>query len=275
MKLRQKHTKVLFYFVSIPIYINNNGDPKWNSSATSKLLNVLITLLKNEVNSGKVIIGVETHQLKLALNKLTGIKISYLPQPAELLSVSKSNNTILMACYGAARHEKGSNILQLAVAKYLELHPDTKSKFIIQWIDDFKDENSKLVKKIPVLTNSSRVGYISHYFKDDEYKLYLSQTNVLLLPYRRSSYQLRGSRVLIEAMQNGIPVVVTEGTTLSEQAMKFGASVTCKDGDIESLVKALHLVEANYLKLKQLAEIKKQSARDHFSVKEFRRLLLA
>jgi glycosyltransferase involved in cell wall biosynthesis len=97
---------------------------------------------------------------------------------------------------------------------------------------------------------------------------------VMLLPYRLSSYRLRGSRVLIEAMVNGTPVVVTRGTTMADQAERFGVAVLCDDDNVESLVAAIETAERNYESLVASAYERQAKARKHFSVDHFRRLLM-
>jgi len=277
LRLIKNHTRLLLYFLSLPIKSSYNDQIHWSASPTSKLMKWLFLSLRKESASGQVILGVETIALKNAMESLLDMPFIYLPQPVELICAKEStkNNAPLFACYGAARHEKGSNLLQSAIALYLKRNPHTKVNFSIQWIDDFKDDHENHIIKLPSLLQDQRVEYITEYFKGNEYAERLSQTKILLLPYRTSSYKLRGSRVVIEAMINGIPVVTTEGTTLAKQAEHYGSAILCKDGDVESLVNAIHQMEQNYLKLINLAESRKLSARDHFSVKEFRRMLLS
>jgi glycosyltransferase involved in cell wall biosynthesis len=97
----------------------------------------------------------------------------------------------------------------------------------------------------------------------------------MLLPYRCSSYGLRVSRVIIEAMVNGIPAVATNGTTLSSQAAEFGAVIGCEDGSVESLCAAIATIERDYPKLRLRAMEQVPRAREHFSVRHFRSLLPA
>ena len=275
--LRHHRTRVLLYFLSTPIQLRADGTPEWDKSPTTRLLGRLLAGLRTEIESSKVIIGVETGTLQKALSQVAGISVHYLPQPVEpVAQVSAANeNTLLFACYGAARHEKGSDILQAAIARYFQIHPRSRARFAIQWIDDFHDEAGRLAAKLPELMQDDRVEFITHYFRDGEYFHRLSQTSVMLLPYRLSSYQLRGSRVVIEAMINGIPVVATRGTTLAQQAEEFGAAVFCEDGNLESLVTAIETAEHNYETLVVTAHRRKAQAIKHFSVEQFQKMLMA
>jgi len=274
--LRNSRARVLLYFLSTPIKIRTDGTPEWVKSPTTRLMAKLLATLRVEVESGKAIIGVETAPLRKALSQLAGIGVRYLPQPVEPLPHRSTapQKQLLFACYGAARHEKGSDILQSAIAHYLQGHPQSRATFAIQWIEDFLDETGKAVTRSPFLLKDGRVEFITHYFQDGEYLHRLSQTGAMLLPYRLSSYRLRGSRVVLEAMVNGIPVVATRGTTLAEHAEQFGAAVLCEDSNVKSLVAAIETVERNYESLAAKAREQQTLAQDHFSVVEFRKLIL-
>jgi glycosyltransferase involved in cell wall biosynthesis len=117
------------------------------------------------------------------------------------------------------------------------------------------------------------VEIIDRYFGDGEHARRLASTHGLLLPYRRSSYGLRVSRVAIEAMVQGLPVVATEGTTLWEQACQFGAATPCRDGDVDSLTDAIGELERRYVELRRQGDARVQLARDHFAVSTFRQTL--
>jgi glycosyltransferase involved in cell wall biosynthesis len=275
--LRHRRVRILLYFVSTPIRVRNDGTPEWIQSPTTRLMARLLAGLQAEIESGKVIIGVESRPLQNALSQVAGIPVRYLPQPVEPMAQDSATtkSDLLFACYGVARHEKGSDVLQSAIARYLQIHPQARVKFAIQWIDDFNDEAGHVITKSPALLKDSRVEYISHHFRDGEYDQRLAQTGVMLLPYRLSSYRLRGSRVVIEAMINGIPVVATRGTTLAQQAEEFGAVEWCEDEDIESLVTAIEKAEQNYLTMAAQARDRRSTARAHFSTRQFRDLLLA
>ncbi len=275
--LRDHPARVLLYFLSTPIQMRSDGTPEWTQSPTTRLMARLLAGLQAEIKSGKVIIGVETRPLQKALSHVAGIPVRYLPQPVEPMSPDSTapKSELLFACYGLARHEKGSDVLQSAIARYLEIHPQARVKFAIQWLDDFNDETGRLVTKLAALLKDNRVEYITHHFRDGEYLQRLAQTGVMLLPYRLSSYRLRGSRVLIEAMVNGIPVVATRGTTLAQQAEEFGAMEWCEDENIGSLVAAIEKTEQNYSAMAAKASDRQMSARAHFSTRQFRDLLLS
>ena len=214
--------------------------------------------------------------MREVLTQLTGVKFTYFPHPVQAEkaerqkteaggrgSEASSSPTITFGSYGSARHEKGSDLLIAAVDEFCRRHPDSRARFVLQCVDGDAEQWKKL-------SGNPKVRLLPGYFADGEYARQLAATDVLLLPYRRSSYALRVSRVVIEAMVHGIPVVATRGTTLASQAEEFGAAVLCEDENVESLVVAMHDLEQRFDELKRRAEQQKQKACEHFSVRQFR-----
>jgi glycosyltransferase involved in cell wall biosynthesis len=267
-----------------------------DGSPTSKLVRQLLRRLEPEIRSGKVILGVETQAMKQAAERVFGVPFTYFPHPvqAEKAEIQKRKAEIAkskivspsafslqpsalltMACYGPARHEKGSDLLAAAIEKYLERFPDSRARFVLQWLTDFSLPSGGMAQLPAALRQHPRVEIVDRYFAEGEYAQRLAGTQVLLLPYRCSSYALRVSRVVIEAMVNGLPVVATRGTTLAEQAEQFGAAVLCEDENVESLVAAIETVERNYEALAAKASGRQGTARGHFSVRMFRETLIS
>ena len=267
--------KVVLFFPNTPIFLDENkNEPAWQPAPTAKLFCRLIRSLRKEVKRGRVILGAETQPMRAALMHLTGVPFTYFPHPvAPLIAPTGARSElpepspIIMGSYGSARHEKGSEVLVTAVEEYCRRHPTARVQFVLQSADG----DSKLWAR---LENHPKICLIPDYFPDGEYVRQLGATDVLLLPYRRSSYALRVSRVVIEAMVQGLPVVTTRQTTLEDQSKKFGAAVLCVDGKAETLVQAIHEMVQNFPAMKELAARQKTVAREHFSVAEFRRILV-
>ncbi len=280
--LRASRARVLFFFPNLPIRLGTDGIATWNPSPTTRLMRGLFDKLKPDILAGRVLLGVETVEMRETLARLLGLPVTYFPHPVKPLSVSvakaedqtPSPGEILMACYGPGRPEKGSEMLQEALVRYLNQFPKSVAHFAFQWTQDFENDRGVIVGVNPSLQSNPRTNVIRRYFGEGEYAKQLLQTQVMLLPYRRSSYGLRVSRVMIEAMVNGIPAVVTNRTTLATQAAEFGAAVGCEDGSAESLCEAIEAVERNYPKLRARALEQMPKAREHFSVKTFRDLIL-
>jgi len=274
--LRNRKTRVLLFFLHAPLTINSTGQAASDGSPSARLLISLLKWLGPEVRSGKVVLGVETKIMQEALSKLTGVPFAWFPQPVPppVCSPKQPGQWIEMACFGAARAEKGSDVLQEAIRLHQRAKPASRARFTIQWVEDFISGGRTIVKS-PELQHDSRVHFMTRYCVGGEYADCLRQTDVMLLPYRLSSYGLRGSRVVIEAAVNSIPVVTTRGSTLAEVAAKYGAGLECEDGNPQSLADAIAEMESRIEEMRGRAARAAVSAAELFSVKEFQRLFLA
>jgi glycosyltransferase involved in cell wall biosynthesis len=270
--LKKTSTRVILFFPNTPVQLDlKTNVASWQSAPTAKLFRRLILSLRDEVAQGRVILGVETCPMREALTQLACVPFTYFPHPvyAEKMrekkeEVSSAIGSLTFSSFGSARHEKGSDILVPAVEEYCRRYPNSRVQFVLQSVDG----DAELWKR---LKDNPKVRLIPGYFNNGEYIQNLEQTDVLLLPYRRSSYGLRVSRVIIEAMVHGVPVVTTRGTTLEKQAREFGAALFCEDENAVSLVEAIHEMEQKFSSLKALAEKQVPMAREHFSVLEFRK----
>jgi len=273
--LQEARSRVILFFPNTPIQLNpETNEPAWLPSPTAKLFCRLIRSLRNEVKNGRVILGAETQPMREALTRLTGVPFTYFPHPvcplpdAALSTINyQLSSEIVMASYGSARHEKGSDLLVAAADEYCRRHPDSRVRFVFQCVD----WNGADWKR---LNGNPKVELISNYFANGEYARRLRTADVLMLPYRRSSYALRVSRVAIEGMVHGLPAIATRDTTLAGQAKQFGAVVECDDENVESLVGAIGEMELNQPASKELARIRQPEAQKHFSVLNFRRILV-
>ena len=270
-------TRVLFFFIQLPAQIDRTtGKPDWLPSPTSRALNLALRWLRKEVARGQVILGAEPEALRHALATLSGLPAILFPQPVHRhvdAVAAQPEGLIRMACYGAARAEKGSDLLQQAMRCFLERNPSAPVRFALQWVEDFVDDAGNAVTLDPQLAADTRVAIIPRYFVGNEYSDHLARTDVMLLPYQLRAYQLRGSRVAVEAMVNGIPVVATRGSTFAGQLSLHGAAVEFDDGDRESLVAAMTEAVARFQELRSRAHARRAAAREYYSVAAFRSLL--
>lgn len=277
--LRHGDSRLLLFFPNTPLTFNDEtGQPMLGQDPTARLFAWLIRQLADGVKSGQVVLGVETHNMRDALTETIGVPFTYLPHPVECNRGNHSDGSVgeplHFGCYGAARHEKGSDLLQAAIRKHFENHPESKSTFSIQWLGDFEDTEGRRISPDTVLESDPRVNYIRSFFGDGGYDQQLGKTDVMLLPYREP-YRFRVSRVVIEAMVRGIPVVATRQTTLWEQASQFGAGLPCELNDVQSLTDAIADIERQSKmrgsndNVLATARARSASAIDHFSVKTF------
>ena len=275
LKLKRGNARVLLFFPGLPICKTGEATAL-DGSPTSKLTGKLLRWLAPEIGAGKVILGVETQAMKQAGEEVLGVPFTYFPHPVQPIETPPAaTGWITMACYGVARSEKGSDVFALAMEKYLARFPDSRIRFVIQWLDNFTNASGGVADLPATLRNHPRVKIIRRLLGDGEYAQHLQAAQVLVLPYRCSSYALRVSRVVIEAMVNGLPVIVTKGTTLATQAEDFGTGLTCEDGDPDSLAEAIAEMESRFDEMRKRALNARAMAAELFSVREFRHIIQA
>ncbi|NBR49405.1 hypothetical protein EBU02_11290, partial [bacterium] len=78
------NSRVLLFFPNLPIRLDEVGKPLWNGGPTTKLMAWLFAGLRKEVESGRLVLGVETHAMQRALERLIGVRVIYLPHPVEV-----------------------------------------------------------------------------------------------------------------------------------------------------------------------------------------------
>jgi glycosyltransferase involved in cell wall biosynthesis len=278
--LRNRPTRVLLFFINLPAsWDPQSGKPVLDGSPTSWLLFRLLRRLAPEIKSRKVVVGAEIESTRSTVEAFSGVPATLFPQIVIPLSASgrdplHSPNGIEMACYGPSRAEKGSDVLQEAVAIHRRRFPASRARFTIHWTEDFAIDGGRTITKLPELLRDPQVTYLTHYFAHGEYEERIKRTQVMLLPYRQSIYGLRGSRIVLEAVVNGIPVIATRGTSPAAAVQSLGAGLFCEDGDPESLALAIREMEVRYDELGQAAKERAPAAARELSVESFRTVFL-
>jgi glycosyltransferase involved in cell wall biosynthesis len=275
--LRSGKTRVLLFFPNTPAYLDADGTPRLNSDPSARLFAFLIRRCKKWVRQGRLILGAETEPMVAAMSQLTGVPFHYLPHAVEPMADLKeveenAGATIRFGAYGSARHEKGSELIQAAILSYLAESPDPRVRFSLQWIHDFSLPDGSMAHLDPKLEAHPQCEVINGFFPEGGYATQIANTDVMILPYR-DAYRLRVSRVVIEALQAGLPVIVARGTTLCQQAGAHGIAIECEQNNPASLVEAIRQAVEQISKLKAAAADAANSSREHFSVKTFRQLL--
>jgi glycosyltransferase involved in cell wall biosynthesis len=277
---RNRPTRLLLFFLILPVGWNpDSGEAIPDGSPTSRLFFLLLKWLEPEVRSERVMLGAEVEPVRAALESLSGVPATLFPQIVIPLATTGSTHQpprdgIKMACYGPSRAEKGSDVLQEAIEIFRRRFPASQTRFTIHWTEDFVIDGVRKVTRSRDLLGDTQVQYLTRLFTHAEYEEQLKQTDVMLLPYRLTSYRLRGSRVVMEAVVNGMPVIATRGTALAEVVESYGAGLFCEDGDPESLAIAIREMEERYDEFKQAAEARTAAAAREFSVESFRHTFL-
>lgn len=270
---------VLFFVNGQGIYQGPGQLPVFPRHPKTALFRSMLQRMKPLVESGEVVLAAETEGMAREYTAFSGIEFQCFPHvvrfdPAIGESVAKREKPTF-ACFGFARHEKGSDLLQDAILEIRRRRPDLPLRFVIQWLDDFTDSNGTTVTRHPQLVEDPDVTFIMEAFNKTTYHQYLRETDGMLLPYRARSYYARVSRVAIEAAIMGIPMVFTRDTWLEEMVRLCGAGEGFRDENLEELVGAIIRLAESLPRFKAEAEARRERARELYSPEQFRNCLLA
>jgi hypothetical protein len=126
----------------------------------------------------------------------------------------------------------------------------------------------------PVLIADGRFQLINESLNRQAYAELLQRSQLIVLPYRRSSYHNRVSRVAIEAALHGIPLVYMSSTWCEEVVELTGAGVPIQSETPEALCAALRLALTQLEGLTRKARNHAELVAENYSAARFRQLLL-
>ncbi|OMP31780.1 glycosyltransferase [Mangrovimonas sp. DI 80] len=277
LKLYPKSIKTLCLF-----FVTNPG--VWNSETqkvmyprSSKILGGILAKFKPYVETGKVVLGVETKGAKTEFEHISGVNFKLFPHPVpfSLDIEDRVNKPLHLACYGFARYEKGSDLLQDAILEIVKDSNYGHVHFSIQWTSPFDLPNGENCEIKSELKASNQVTVIDKALDTSEYINLLKDTDAMLLPYRNSSYYARVSRVAIEATNMGIPCVYTKGGWLEDTISEYGSGVGIDDESVEALVQGIKELIGNFKDYKTTSSQNKTRSIAYFQPSNFCNQLLA
>ena len=185
---------------------------------------------------------------------LTDLPVAVIPIPhtSSLLSnhcrdcQQVAKTPVNMVMLGRQSLSKGFGTLVEAI---IRLHQEGKLSglnFTIQYYEAFSQDPqvahyAELLKDL----NSPSVRLVEGTLSTEEYHRLLLNADVVLIPYLRDHYYAGTSGAFTEALAKGKPVVVTDGTWMSEQLANDGAGVTFRDREPEDLARAICFARDN------------------------------
>ncbi len=270
-------------------FITNPGE--WDAAAKAPffpkstiILKKLLLRFKKLVASGKVTLAVGTVGNKAEFEKLTGLPFTMAPQPVPIdaekvyalkqQEQQKQNNGVVFSCLGFARHEKGSDLLKIAIEKIFTSNPDFGGRFMIQWVDPFMMPDGSVCEPGEFLVNHPNVEIIDRGVLADEYTRLLAKADCMVLPYRNSSYYARVSQVATECNCICTPIIYTKGGWLEETVSGYGAGIGIEDESVDSLVAAILNMQKEYNAYQAAAKTVMLQARTYYSPQHFVSILL-
>jgi glycosyltransferase involved in cell wall biosynthesis len=119
------------------------------------------------------------------------------------------------------------------------------------------------------LRGDPRVTLLEHRLSNEEYAKHFSETDFIVLPYRKSTYFNRISGVAVEAAVSGKPILVTQNTWLEWALKEFASGIAVREGSPEGLCVALEKCIDDREKMIASANARAQTARSYNSSENY------
>lgn len=273
------HTKYLLLFVQgFSRYSEESQSYQFLRSPSTLLAKFCFRLLTPAVEAKNVILAAETEAMKRELEEFTNLPVELFPHPIEAKNLSLNAKIapepITVSCPGFARHEKGSDLLLSAIGLLNSEDALEHFHFILQWPEPFMLPDGAMVEPGDEVLNSTHTSFYNESLDAEAYNKWLSQTDFVILPYRKSSYYNRLSRVAIEAGARGIPLIYTDGTWTEEVAALVECGVKIDEESPAELVKALNRAYRDAENLKGRAVAGSERVKQYHSCEKFRSIML-
>ena len=288
-------TRILLLFVQgFGNYAGPDKPTSFPINGSTLLARFCFRLLAPDVRRGRVMLAVETNGMQDELQRFTGLPVVLFPHPVpppysqhgtgdsgqntrarrQEQSTKSKKPTITITCPGFARHEKGNDLLQEAVKRILVGPTADHLHFVMQWPEPFPMPDGSTLGPDPALACDPRVEFLNQNLDAGAYEGLLARTDLVVLPYRRSSYHHRVSRVAIEAASRGIPLVYTSGTWTEEIAELAGCGVAISEETPEAVEHALMTAIGQFETMFRVARDSSSNVALYHSAERFRSLLL-
>lgn len=215
-----------------------------------RFLRHLSTLERFQLLGKRVFLAAENALLADHLSKLSGLTFNTLPipfRPTEDSSVKlgKKEEIIEVRYLGAARTEKGFNLLPNIISEFYKRNPESNVRFCIQVSPQIIGYTPDITKALEALESlvDPRITLVYVSQSPDEYCDALRSAEVLLLLYDTDRYRVRGSGIAIEAIMYQATTIVSQGTFPHFVGGK--SSIAVDAGNMSSVVNALEHYELN------------------------------
>jgi glycosyltransferase involved in cell wall biosynthesis len=278
------HCRYLLLFVQgFGVYQGPGLPVTFPPTASTRLARWCFRRLAPAVRSGRVVLAAETRAMQAELENFSQLPVKLFPHPVSLPAVpappsppipAQGSPAITITCPGFARYEKGNDLLQEACRQLFAEEPQLDLQVISQWPQPFALPDGSEAAPDPALLSDGRYQLINHSLDRAAYAALLARSDLIVLPYRRSSYHNRVSRVAIEAALHGIPLVFMSGTWCEVVVELTGAGVAIADETPEAVDQALNAARDQLQELTQRARDATELVAEHYSALRFRHLLL-
>ena len=159
-----------------------------------------------------VFVYTETARLAGRLPDQIGKPVRAYPFPGFKSAVGSTDvaNKKSVCFLGGGRRDKGFQLIPDIVGK---LDQEAKDLDII--VQEPRPED-RLGEELEKLKQYGNVQILDNTISEDDYNNYLHRCSILVFPYDKYVYEARGSAIVVEAVVNGVPLICTDDTSLTE-----------------------------------------------------------
>lgn len=278
-----KGTRCLLLFVQgFGVYGGPDQPVRFPTTASNRLARWCFLRLRSSVQRGELLLAAETAAMQRELASFSGLPVALFPHPVAIdLAESTSpaavampgKRTITITCPGFARYEKGSDLLLQAIRQLWALPGFAHVHLVCQWPQPFAMPDGTLLSPPADLLNDPRFELLNHNLDSSAYQSLLERTDLIVLPYRRDSYHNRVSRVAIESLLNGVPLLSMIGTWAAELSPTSASLLQIEGETAQHLAEALARALAKLDGLRAHAIAQRNAVARFHSVGHFRDLL--
>jgi glycosyltransferase involved in cell wall biosynthesis len=248
------------------LFTPHHYKPADDRSATTQIIEYkdAFTALRNAIGDDrKITIASETAAMAAIYSNIIGLEVRVAPCPNLAASGGRKSReskapAVRIATFGHANDAKGYHLLPEAIGRVLGR--DRRATFFIHGTFENADSGDGPTIFGALSKLGSRVVTSHDVLPSSEYRSHLLETDLLLLPYDRTTYETRGSGLFNEARQIGIPVAATRGCAFAQPAFAEGWGVEIGErssvGLAEAILTALQ-------RLPELAVRAEQARRTH------------
>lgn len=233
-----------------------------------KAINIDQILVLDEINRNKVIkwLGIGKEKISIVRSGIDLKKYKNFKQTTDLKKIfNLSKNDFIFSCANLLalnrRYEDVIEALYILRKEYeLIFHVVILSR--LDFDSDYADYLMKLVKKRRL---DDQVHFIDKFFTDYERMMYIKSSDALIFP---NSPQTWGLTVL-EAMALGVPVIVSDGSGVSEVLHNGKDSIIYKSRNVDELVQKMMFVVNSPKKMALIKKTAKEYVLNSFTWEKF------
>lgn len=243
-------------------YYNPGNKRHWSHSALWIRLGLFLLKYSAYLRGVSLRLATDSVCLKKEYKQLTPLPIEVFPIPhtGDLPSQDKNykarqTKTIRFVSLGDARREKGFDLIAQAIQRLHKREQIKGMEFLLQChVSDEAHLPMKAYCHQLEDLNATNVRLIKGVLPRNDYARLLMQSDVVLLPYSKEVYLSRTSGPFTEALAAAKPVIVTDGTWMSDQLRSYGSGLRVIDRDAESLMEAMIQAVGQYKNLHAKAQ---------------------